>query len=84
MVLEDSGTCHEVVIATVPTVLVMASPGSRQSSFWPLTLSAWKIVPLILRLLGTFPLLALPPTLSGTYTDQLDHTSSLFCHDLCH
>lgn len=30
MVLEDSGTCHEVVIATVPMVLVMASPGSRQ------------------------------------------------------
>lgn len=29
MVLEGSGTSHEVVVATITMALVMASPGSR-------------------------------------------------------
>lgn len=84
MVLEDRGTCHEVVIATVPTVLAMASQVPDREFFLASYSISFENCPFDSWIVRHISITGSAPKLSGTYTDQLDHTSSLFCHHLCH
>lgn len=84
MVSEDSGTSHEVVIATVPAVLVLASQVPDREFFLASYSISLENCPFDSWIVRHISITGSAAKLSGTYTDQLDHASSLFCHDLCH